>query len=109
MNVNYTTAQSGLNLSYSYWSNHPFLQGVPGHPIYEAATASRKQQFDLVRGFQEKFMDMLLSITLKYDNVLYCMNNETHEVPAWGQYWMNYIKQKAGAQGKKRFDHRHVR
>ncbi len=34
------------------------------------------------------------------DNVLYCMNNETHEDPAWGQYWMNFIERSARARGK---------
>jgi hypothetical protein len=28
------------------------------------------------------------------------MNNETHEDPAWGKYWMKFIKRKARAQGK---------
>jgi hypothetical protein len=99
-NINYTSEQSGLSTSYGNFMTHPFLQGVPGHPVYEDASASRKEQYDLVRGFQEKFMDKLLSHTLHHDNVLYCMNNETHENPAWGLYWMNYIRQKANGQGK---------
>lgn len=28
------------------------------------------------------------------------MNNETHEDPAWGQYWMSFIKRRAEARGK---------
>ena len=28
------------------------------------------------------------------------MNNETHEDPAWGQYWMNFIERSARARGK---------
>jgi hypothetical protein len=99
-NINYTTASSGLAESYRSFSEHPFIQGVPGHPTYENASESRKQKYDLVRSFQDKFIDKLLSITLGYDNVLYCMNNETHEDPAWGQYWMNFIRGKAKAQGK---------
>jgi len=100
-NVNYTTASSGLETSYRSYKRHPFLQGVPGHPVYEKAPDSRKQKYDLVRRFQEKFINKLLSVTLAYDNVLYCMNNETHEDPAWGQYWMKFIKSQASVQGKR--------
>jgi len=102
-NINYTTASSGLATSYRSFGVHPFLQGVPGHPEYEKASGSRKQEYDLVRSFQDKFIDKLLSITLRYNNVLYCMNNETHEDPAWGQYWMSFIKGKASAQSKSVF------
>jgi len=99
-NVNYMEASSGLATSYGSLSNHPFLQGVPGRPKYENASASRKQKYDLVRSYQDKFVDKLVSVTLGYDNVLYCMNNETDEEPAWGQYWMNFIERRASAQGK---------
>ncbi|MHC4118444.1 MAG: hypothetical protein ACYSWO_13165 [Planctomycetota bacterium] len=98
--VNYTTASSGLKHSYGSYKSHPFLQGVPGHPVYESAAPARKRQYDLVRSHQDKFVDKMLSITLRYDNVLYCMNNETHEDPAWGQYWMSFIKARARSQGK---------
>ena len=99
-NINYTTATSGLETSYSTFNKHPFLQGVPGHPVYEKASAPRKKQYDLVRRYQDKFVDKLISVTLNYDTVLYCMNNETHEHPAWGQYWMSFIEKKANAQGQ---------
>jgi hypothetical protein len=99
-NINYTPGSSGLAISYKSFGTHPFLQGVPGHPIYEKALDSRKKKYDLVRSFQDKFIAKLLSITLRYDNVLYCMNNETHEDPAWGLYWMHFIEEKAKARGK---------
>jgi hypothetical protein len=99
-NINYTAASSGLATSYRSFNTHPFLEGIPGHPQYEGASASRKQQYDVVREFQEKFVSRLLKTTLPYDNVLYCMNNETHADPAWGRYWMRFIEAKAGAQGK---------
>ncbi len=99
-NKNYTVSSSGLKTSYSSFHNHPFLQGVPGHPEYEKAPESQKQKYDLVRKYQDKFVDKLLFITLQYNNVLYCMNNETHEHAAWGQYWMDFIETKARKQGK---------
>jgi len=102
-NVTYTTASSGLATSYGSFATHPFLQGVPGHPEYEKAPASRKRQYDLVRSYQDKFVDKLLSVTLQHGNVLYCMNNETHADPAWGLYWMGFIEAKARALGKSVF------
>lgn len=99
-NINYTTASSGLATSYSSFNQHPFLQCVPGHPAYEEAPASRKQQYDVIRRYQDKFVEKLLAVTLPYDNILYCMNNETHEHAAWGQYWMRFIEDKAGARGR---------
>lgn len=99
-NTNYSTKTSGLDTSYSSFHEHPFLQGVPGHPVYESASNERKQQYNRVRQYQEKFIDKLLSVTLKYNNILYCMNNETHEHPAWGQYWMKYIEASAHEKGK---------
>ena len=99
-NISYTTATSGLETSYRSFQTHPFLQGVPGHPVYEQASESRKQKYDLVRRYQDKFVEKLLSVTLSYGNVLYCMNNETHEDPSWGQYWINFIEGKASAQGQ---------
>jgi len=99
-NTNYTTASSGLAQSYRSYNVHPFLEGIPGHPKYENASESRKQKYNLVRSYQDKFIDKLLSITLEYNNVLYCMNNETHADPAWGQYWMKFIEDKASTRGK---------
>jgi hypothetical protein len=99
-NVNYTSESSGLAASYRSYKGHPFLQGVPGHPVYEAAPQARRKKYDVVRGYQEKFMAKLMQVSLAYDNVLYCMNNETHEDLAWGQYWMEFIKRTAKSQGK---------
>ena len=53
-----------------------------------------------MRTYQDRFVDKLLSVALRYDNVLYCMNNETHEDPAWGQYWIKRIRKTARAQGQ---------
>jgi hypothetical protein len=64
------------------------------------ATMSRyRKQYDVVRQFQEKFVARMLSYSLKYGNVLYCMNNETSTPPEWGQYWMKFIKKAAAEKG----------
>ncbi len=102
-NINYTPESSGLATSYRSFGKHPFLQGVPGHPVYENVPRARKKKYDTVRRFQDKFIDKLLSLTLRHDNVLYCMNNETHEEPAWGLYWIQFIERKAKDRGKNVF------
>ncbi len=99
-NMNYTTESSGLATSYGSFGSHPFLLGVPGHPEYEKASEARQRQYDLVRSYQDKFVEKLLSITLQYRNVLYCMDNETHIDPAWGRYWMRFIERQAKAHNK---------
>ncbi|MGF1636573.1 MAG: hypothetical protein ACFCUU_05825 [Cyclobacteriaceae bacterium] len=58
--------------------------------------------FDLkytVLEYQQRFVDNLLSISLKYDNVLYVIDNETNADPKWSIYWSQYIRHKA-AQAK---------
>lgn len=103
-NVNYTTTESGLRVSYpgkGDKTGNPFGQGVPGLTLYDKADASRRRQFDIVRGYQEKFMDKLLSLTLAYDNVLYSMDNEVrHQEPAWGEYWLAYVRKTAAARNQ---------
>jgi len=45
--------------------------------------------------YQHKQVDKMLSISLQYGHVLYCMDNETNESPEWGKYWSDYIKTQA--------------
>jgi len=42
----------------------------------------------------------MLSYTLQYDHVLYCMDNETNGAEGWGKFWAAYIKKQARAAGK---------
>jgi len=91
-NVNYTEKECGMAIDYP---NHPardlqpFFHSIPGMPSYQ-------QELDLVRKYQEKFVAKMLSYSLKYGNVLYCMDNETSTPREWGKYWMNFIQKKAG-------------
>ncbi len=88
-NINYTTGQSGL------------LEQVNSHPIrvgnnfFWSVPAERNQK--TVLKYQQRFVDKILSYSLHYGNVLYCMDNETSVTPAWGKYWSDYIKAKAKA------------
>lgn len=51
--------------------------------------------------FQQKFIDKLLSYSLKFDNILYCMDNETSVTSEWGKFWSLYIKKIANEQNKR--------
>jgi len=93
-NVTYTAAGSGLPTAVEYEpgpspSAHPFFLTVPA-----------LQDNERVRRYQEAYVDRLLEITLQYPHVLYCMNNETGEELAWGDYWLRYVRDKAEAAGK---------
>ena len=70
----------------------PFFHAIPGMSRY-------KKQYDTIRRFQEAFVDKMLSYSLDYDNVLYCMNNETSTPVAWGRYWMQFIEKRAKDKG----------
>lgn len=90
-NVNYSAEETGVPVEVN---THPtrtennFFWSVP---------AERNQQ--TVLKYQQRFVDKLLSISLKYGNVLYCMDNETSVTPQWGWYWSKYIRAKAKAAG----------
>jgi len=96
LNINYTHNETGLD---SLYPRHPaadvqpFFHSVAGMQLYSP-------KIDVVRGFQEKYVDKVLSYTFKYPNVLYCMNNETNTPVEWGQSWMSYINQTAAEQNK---------
>lgn len=92
-NVNYTAEQSGLDETIDYYSkstptDHGFFHTVPA-----------MDDNQVVRKYQEAFVDRLLDISLEFPNVLYCMNNEIGEDPEWGRYWARYVRQRAEREG----------
>ena len=87
-NINYTPEKSGLATSYP--KHHP---SADKQPFFHAVP--KIDDNVVVRKYQEAFVDKMLFHSLRYGNVLYCMNNETSTHPAWGQYWMKYIEGKA--------------
>lgn len=95
LNMNYTTAQSQLPDSINYPAQsevNPFFNSVPG-----------LNDNQLLRNYQERFVDKVMEVTLTFDNVLYCIDNETNAHFEWGKYWSEYIRAKASAQKKKIF------
>jgi hypothetical protein len=90
-NIDYTAEETGLP------------EQVDSHPtrtennFFWSVPAERNQR--TVLKYQQRFVDKMLSYSLHFGNVLYCMDNETSVTPEWGKYWSEYIKQKAKAAG----------
>ena len=95
-NVNFTSEDTGLATDYPLspeLNRQPFFFTVPGMALYTP-------KLEAVRSLQERRVDKMLSFSLKYPNVLYCIDNETSGPPEWGIYWANYLRQKASAVGR---------
>jgi len=92
-NINYTPERVHLAVdipTHPTWTQNDFFRSVPS------------QQSNLVLlGFPQKFIDKILSYTLNYGNVLYCMDNETSVTAEWGKFWSLYIKKVAAENGRK--------
>ncbi len=92
--ITYTSEESGLPTVVDYPpkgepTEHPFFHTVP-------ALDDNK----LVRKYQTAYVDKLLSYSLNYPHVLYCMNNETGEHVEWSDFWAQYVRTKAAEAGK---------
>lgn len=86
-NVNYSAESTGLPTvveSAPSKAENPFFWTVP-----------EEHNLTGVLHYQQRFVDRILSHTLHYDHVLYCMDNETMVTPKWGEYWARYVRQKA--------------
>jgi hypothetical protein len=92
-NINYDSRRSKLPESvetHPTYTENNFFRSVPS-----------QMALAVVLGYQQKFVDKLLSYSLQYDNILYCMDNETSVSSEWGKYWATYIQKKARLAGKK--------
>jgi hypothetical protein len=86
-NSNYTAVESGLLPDIN---THP---GQRENGFFRSVPALENNE--LLLQYQHTHVERLLSIALRFGNVLYCMDNETNESPEWGAYWARYIQQKA--------------
>ncbi|MCG9129834.1 hypothetical protein JT359_19765 [Candidatus Poribacteria bacterium] len=80
-NSNYTAAEAGLPTvvdSHPSAAKNDFFRSVP-----------KKNNQEVVLKYQHKYVDKLLSETLPYGHILYCMDNETAVTPAWGCVLVN--------------------
>lgn len=91
-NINYTSRQSGLAGKYP---DHP---GRNKQPFF--FTTPKQKNNTVVLPYQQRFVDKLLSYSLKYDHVLYCMDNETSGQEAWATYWAEHVRRRASEADK---------
>jgi len=93
-NVNYTAEESGLRESWPpspHQKDSPFALTIPGLDNAERGKA--------VLPFQQKFVARVMEISLKYDHVLFTIQNETSATHEWSDYWAKFIHEKAAAAG----------
>lgn len=90
-NVNYTYAESGFD---EHYPDHP---GANRQPFF--FTTPQQRNNAVVLKYQQRFVDKILSYSLPYGHVLYCMDNETGAEAEWGTYWADYIRKRAQETG----------
>ncbi len=86
-NVNYTAEQSGFAAEYP---EHP---GRNRHPFFFTTPGQRNNT--AVLPYQQRFVEKLLSYSLRHGNVLYCIDNETSGEEEWSRYWASFIREHA--------------
>ncbi len=91
-NINYSSEESGLDLEYP---NHP---GANKQPFFYSTPHQRNNV--LLLKYQKSRVEKMLDVSLKYNHILYCMDNETSAEEAWGKYWAELILAKASEAGK---------
>ncbi len=98
-NINYNSAQSGIPATNNYigtweseWTSIGFHYTPPGMSNANA----------IVLGYQEKFIQKVLDSTLKFNNVLYNVQNERQWVipKIWSDYWISFATDYAVSKGK---------
>jgi hypothetical protein len=90
-NLTYTAEESGLDEEVEY------RQQTLIQPFFETVPALR--DLPLARHYQEAYVEKLLSISLEYDHLLYCVDNETNADPEWSRYWAEFVKSYAADRG----------
>ena len=86
-NINYSYEEAGLDSlypSHAYRNVQPFFFTVP-----------ELQNNQVLLKYQKAFVEKLLSISLNYPNVLYCIDNETSGAEEWATFWAGFIKEQA--------------
>ena len=86
-NINYSFRETGLAAKYP---DHPGLNRQP----FFFTTPLQKNNETLMK-YQIRFVEKMLSYTLRYDHILYCMDNETSGEEAWAVFWAEFILGKA--------------
>jgi hypothetical protein len=91
-NINYTQEESGLDADYP---DHP---GQNKQPFFFTTPKQRNNQ--VLLPYQIQFVEKMLFYSLKYDHILYCIDNETSGEEEWAIFWAEFILKKALEAGK---------
>lgn len=91
-NVNYTFEESGFAREYP---KHP---GSNDQPFF--FTTPEQKNNTVILPYQQRYVTEIMLHALKYDHVLYCIDNETSGEEAWSTYWAKYILAEAEKQKK---------
>lgn len=91
-NINYTVAETGL------------LNRYPEHPgqnkqAFFFSTPKQRNIVALLK-YQRAFVNKVLDHSLRYDHILYCIDNETRAEPEWAKYWAELIRDRASQADK---------
>lgn len=84
-NINYSYADSGLD------SLYPLHPGQNKQPFFYSVPELKNN--DVVLKYQQTFVRKILSVSLEFDNVLYCIDNETSGEEEWATYWYEFIRE----------------
>ena len=84
-NINYSYAETGLD---SLYPSHP---GRNEQPFFFSVPELNNNA--VILKYQQAFVGKLLSISLEFNNVLYCIDNETSGVEEWATYWTGFVKE----------------
>ncbi|EPR68416.1 hypothetical protein ADICYQ_2511 [Cyclobacterium qasimii M12-11B] len=87
-NINYSYEEALLD---SLYPDHP---GQNKQPFF--FTVPALQDNKVLLPYQEAFVEKLLSISLNYNNVLYCLDNETSGMEEWATFWAAFLRDKSG-------------
>lgn len=100
-NSNYSASETQLKGKGSY--ENVINGSSQRHDLF--LTVPELQNDVAVLKFQKKFIDKILSYSLKYDHVLYTVTNELfnqHSIK-WSRYWIDYVQNEADISSKKIF------
>ncbi len=91
-NSTYTAQESGLKHRID---THP---GKRENSFFRTVPALDNNE--VVLEYQQRHVAKLLDISLRFEHVLYCIDNETNESPAWPRFWRDQIVAAADVAGR---------
>ena len=77
--------------------------GDPAASVHDFFLSVPKLNNDsILLAYQKMFVDQVLSISLNYQHVLYCISNQMYPQysPEWSFFWATYVKEKGKTAGK---------